>query len=163
MRTSLLEDVVMATGIDGCKRGLDRCMEERSIRGYWPRRLKGTSVFRRSQPLNPSVRNQRRGRALASVPCCWSSRRTGWPLCETRCWMRWTLPGLIQQGPSGVLRFLKAGRGILYQQNSVGENQPPLPQQHGPDPCAPSPCNFFLSLNSTFGICSQSPGLHPQA
>ena len=43
------------------------------------------------------------GKASASLPCCWPYRGTGWPLCETGGWTRWTLPGLTQQGSSEVL------------------------------------------------------------
>ena len=33
---SLPQDVVMAINLDGFKRGLDKFLEERAIKGYWP-------------------------------------------------------------------------------------------------------------------------------
>ena len=59
-------------------------------------------------------------KASASMPCCWSSRGTDWPLCETGGWTRWNLTCLIQQGSSDVLMKASASLPCCWSSRGTG-------------------------------------------
>ena len=99
----LPQDVMMSSGLDALKRGLDRFLEEKSISGYKP--WWGLiDWFIDWLDLYPTHIDQGRSirRQVSSCLVC-SQRHLVGPLGDIGSWTRWAL-GLIQQGSSYVLK-----------------------------------------------------------
>ena len=97
---SLLQDVVMASGLDAFKRGLERFLEENSTAGYKPCII---SRLQRKVPPNARCRGGRSGDRDLVVSC--APRGIWWGYCERQ---EAGLDGPLAGSSRTLLMFLRA-------------------------------------------------------